>query len=120
MLHPDEGIIHELLDGELPGSEAELVRLHLAECGDCRRVYQEAQELVAESDRAIALLDDTRPELNEAGPDETYAVPGLPPPPASNVRAGPPIVLMPGAPQAARWRRVRPRRRIRRFSPQQL
>ena len=34
MLHPDEGIIHELLDGELPGSEAELVRLHLAECGD--------------------------------------------------------------------------------------
>ena len=109
MLHPDEGIIHELLDGELAASEAETVRRHLEECGDCRRVYQEAQELVAESDRAIALLDDTRPELNEAAPDERYTTPGLPPPPAANVRAGPPIVLMPGAAQPARWRRVRPR-----------
>lgn len=109
MLHPDEGVIHELLDGELAGPEAETVRRHLAECGDCRRLYQEAQGLIAESDRAIALLDDTRPELNEGGapgPDEFG--PGLPPPPAANVRAGPPIVLMPSAPQPPRWRRVRP------------
>jgi hypothetical protein len=110
MLHPDEGVIHELLDGELAGTEAEIVRRHLAECGDCRRLYQEAQELVAESDRAIGLLDDTRPELNEAGaPEPQRFEPGLPPPPAANVRAGPPIVLMPTAPQAPRWRRVRPR-----------
>jgi anti-sigma factor RsiW len=110
MLHPDEGIIHELLDGELAGSEAESVRRHLAECGDCRRLYEEAQELVTESDRAIALLDDTRPELNEGdAPEAGSFEPGLPPPPAANVRAGPPIVLMPSAPQAPRWRQVRPR-----------
>ena len=110
MLHPDEGVIHELLDGELAGPDAETVRRHLAECGDCRRLYQEAQALVAESDRAIALLDDTRPELNEAvAPEPDTFGPGLPPPPAANVRAGPPIVLMPSAPQPPRWRRVRPR-----------
>ena len=122
MLHPDEGIIHELLDGELAGSEAETVRRHLTECGDCRRLYQEAQDLVAESDRAIGLLDDIHPELTEAmlpkassrpeaatAADESDFGPGLPPPPAANVRAGPPIVLMPSAPQPPRWRRARPR-----------
>ena len=110
MLHPDEGVIHELLDGELAGSEAETVRRHLTECGDCRRVYQEAQELVAESDRAIGLLDDIHPELTEGdGPEESGFGPGLPPPPAANVRAGPPIVLMPSAPEPPRWRRARPR-----------
>lgn len=110
MLHPDEGIIHELLDGELAGSEADTVRRHLAECGDCRRLYLEAQDLVAESDRAIGLLDDVRPGLTEAGlPEESGFGPGLPPPPAANVRAGPPIVLMPSAPAPPRWRRTRPR-----------
>ena len=110
MLHPDEGIIHELLDGELAGSEAETVRRHLAECGDCRRLYLEAQDLVAESDRAIGLLDDVRPGLTEAGlPEDSGFGPGLPPPPAANVRAGPPIVLMPSAPAPPRWRRTRPR-----------
>ena len=42
MLHLDEGVVHELLDGELDLAEAETVRRHIAECGDCLRLYQEA------------------------------------------------------------------------------
>jgi hypothetical protein len=108
MLHLDEGVVHELLDGELDVEEAETVRRHLAECGDCLRLYREAQEMVSEADRVIASLDDVPPELNEGfGPEI-----GLPAPPAANVGAGAPVVLMPTGVQAPRWRRMRPRNGI--------
>jgi len=35
MSHPDEGILQELLDGELPPSDAAAVRAHLAGCVPC-------------------------------------------------------------------------------------
>jgi hypothetical protein len=105
MLHLDEGVIHELLDGELDLAEAETVRRHIAECADCLRLYQEAREMVSEADRVIASLDDVRPELNE-GYEPAI---GLPAPPAANVGPGAPVVLMPTGVQAPRWRRMRPR-----------
>lgn len=105
MLHLDEGVVHELLDGELDVAEAETVRRHIAECGDCLRLYQEAREMVSEADRVIASLDYVPPELNEGYEEEM----GLPAPPAANVGAGAPVVLMPSAVQAPRWRRMRPR-----------
>lgn len=105
MLHLDEGLIHELLDGELDPAEAETVRRHIAECGDCLRLYQEALDMVSEANRVIASLDDTRPELNEG----TEELSGIPAPPAANVGAGAPVVLMPTGVQVPRWRRVRPR-----------
>jgi hypothetical protein len=105
MLHLDEGVIHELLDGELDLAEAETVRLHIAECADCLRLYQEAREMVSEADRVIASLDDVRPELNE-GYEPAI---GLPAPPAANVGPGAPVVLMPTGVQTPRWRRMRPR-----------
>ena len=108
MLHLDEGVVHELLDGELDLAAAETVRRHLAECGDCLRLYREAQEIVSEADRVIASLDDMAPELNEGLDDEM----GLPAPPAANVGAGAPVVLMPTGVQAPRWRRMRPRNGI--------
>ena len=105
MLHLDEGVVHELLDGELDLAEAETVRRHLAECGDCLRLYREAQEVVSEADRVIASLDDAPPELNEGLEPEI----GLRAPPAANEGAGAPVVLMPTGAQAPRWRRMRPR-----------
>ena len=105
MPHLDEGVVHELLDGELDLAEAETVRRHIAECGDCLKMYREAQDMVSEADRVIASLDDAPPELNEGYETET----GLPAPPAANVGAGAPVVLMPTGVQAPRWRRMRPR-----------
>ncbi len=105
MLHLDEGVIHELIDGELGAEEAETVRRHIAECDECQRLYQEARELAAETDRVIASLDDTRAELNE-GFDGMEPIPA---PPAANVGAGAPVVLMPSAPQTPHWRRTQPR-----------
>jgi anti-sigma factor RsiW len=105
MLHPDEGVIHELLDGELGPEDTEAVRRHIAECGDCLRLYEEARELAAVTDRVIASLDDTRAELNE-GFDGMEPIPA---PPAANVGAGAPVVLMPSAPVAPKWRRTQPR-----------
>ncbi len=108
MPHLDEGVIHELLDGELDLADAESVRRHIAECGDCLRLYREAQDMVSEADRVIASLDDVRPELNEGYEEEI----GLPAPPAANVGAGAPVVLMPSGVQAPRWRRMRPRNTV--------
>jgi hypothetical protein len=105
MLHLDEGVIHELLDGELGESDADAVRRHLSECGDCLRLYQEAREMATEADRVIAALDDIHPELNEGLEEEM----GLPAPPAASVGAGAPVVLMPTGVQASQWRRIRPR-----------
>jgi hypothetical protein len=57
MSHLDEGMIHELLDGELPPDEARAARSHLVTCAECRALYEEAKEFFAESERLVAALD---------------------------------------------------------------
>ena len=63
MPHLDEGTLHALLDGEIPSAELAPIQAHLGGCADCRARLTEEQDLLAESDRLIEVL-----ELPEAAP----------------------------------------------------
>ena len=57
MQHPDEGLIHTWLDGELSDDEAASLEAHIAECSECRARVAEARGLVAASSRIVSALD---------------------------------------------------------------
>jgi anti-sigma factor RsiW len=57
MQHPDEGLIHTWLDGELPADEASSLEAHVAECPECSAKVAEARGLVAASSRIVSALD---------------------------------------------------------------
>lgn len=63
MRHLDEGTLHALLDGEIPSAELAPIQAHLGACAECRARLTEEQDLLAESDRLIEVL-----ELPEAAP----------------------------------------------------
>ena len=63
MPHLDEGTLHALLDGEIPSAELPPIQAHLGGCAECRARLAEEQDLLAESDRLIEVL-----ELPEAAP----------------------------------------------------
>jgi hypothetical protein len=63
MRHLDEGTLHALLDGEIPSAELAPIQAHLGGCAECRARLAEEQDLLAESDRLIEVL-----ELPEAAP----------------------------------------------------
>jgi hypothetical protein len=63
MPHLDEGTLHALLDGEIPSAELPPIQAHLGACAECRARLAEEQDLLAESDRLIEVL-----ELPEAAP----------------------------------------------------
>ncbi len=56
MSHLDEGVIHALLDGEIPSAELPPIQAHLGACAECRARLAGEQELLATSDRLIELL----------------------------------------------------------------
>ena len=57
MPHLDEGQLTLLLDGELAPAERAEAERHLATCADCRRLYQEVQDLAGEADRLVATVE---------------------------------------------------------------
>ncbi|MES2124800.1 MAG: zf-HC2 domain-containing protein [Gemmatimonadota bacterium] len=57
MPHLDDGMIHALLDGEIPSSELPPITTHLASCAECRARLERAQALMAEADELIEVLD---------------------------------------------------------------
>ena len=57
MQHPEEGIIHAWLDGELPAEEAAALEAHIVECADCSAKVAEARGLIAASSRIVSALD---------------------------------------------------------------
>ena len=63
MPHLDDGTLHALLDGEIPSAELPPIQAHLGACPECRARLAEEQDLLAESDRLIEVL-----ELPEAAP----------------------------------------------------
>ena len=57
MQHPDEGMIHTWLDGELADQEASAIEAHVAECTQCSAKVAEARGLIAGSSRIVSALD---------------------------------------------------------------
>ena len=57
MQHPDEGVIHTWLDGELPAGEASALEAHVAECAECAAAVAEARGLIAAASRIVSSLD---------------------------------------------------------------
>ena len=57
MQHPDEGMIHTWLDGELPAEEAAALETHAATCEQCKAAIAEARGFIAASSRIIGTLD---------------------------------------------------------------
>ncbi|MDQ3244065.1 MAG: zf-HC2 domain-containing protein [Gemmatimonadota bacterium] len=58
MQHPEEGMIHALLDGELDAETAGEIERHAAQCAECAAAIAEARGLVAASSRILTALDD--------------------------------------------------------------
>lgn len=56
MSHPDEGVLQELLDGELPAADAAAVRAHLAGCVPCAVILRDLGATQAEADAIVARL----------------------------------------------------------------
>src|SRR6476469_7295393 len=57
MQHPDEGMIHTWLEGELPADEAAALEAHVAECEECKASVAEARGFIAASSRIVGALD---------------------------------------------------------------
>jgi putative zinc finger protein len=57
MQHPDEGMIHTWLDGELSAEDAAALEAHVAECAPCAVAVAEARGLIAGSSRIVSFLD---------------------------------------------------------------
>ena len=68
MRHPDDGLIEEYLDGELPaGARAEL-EAHAAACEACRDRLEAARATRAEADDLVSLLGEPDPRPGTALP----------------------------------------------------
>jgi hypothetical protein len=83
MRHPDDGLIEEYLDGELPAEARGEFDAHAAGCDACRERIEAARAARSEADELVALLGELEPR------------PGSGELPAS---------LRPTAPRPVRWR----------------
>ncbi|MEO5903195.1 MAG: zf-HC2 domain-containing protein [Gemmatimonadaceae bacterium] len=57
MQHPDEGMIHTWLDGELSPDESAAFQEHISTCRQCADAVAEARGFVAGSSRIVSALD---------------------------------------------------------------
>jgi negative regulator of sigma E activity len=57
MSHLDEGVLHAVLDGEVPADELGPIQRHLAECRECQTRFEEARQFRDESLGMIEQLD---------------------------------------------------------------
>ncbi len=57
MQHPDEGMIHTWVDGELSSEGAMAFEAHAAECEQCKAAIAEARGFIAASSRIVVSLD---------------------------------------------------------------
>jgi hypothetical protein len=56
MPHLEAGLLHELVDGEVPSTELDPIQAHLLECAECRARLEEARQMAGESDTLIDLI----------------------------------------------------------------
>lgn len=98
MQHPDEGMIHAWLDGELSEDQANQMAAHTSECPECAARVAEARGLVAASTRILTALDDVPAGVTPKG----SAVPPTPLPrrhwyDRTDLRAAAAVLLVAGA-----------------------
>lgn len=58
MQHLDDGLIQELVDGEVPSADLLPIQRHLAECESCQSRLEAARTMIGETDALIEMLDD--------------------------------------------------------------
>ncbi|MGD9523579.1 MAG: hypothetical protein AB7N73_04735 [Gemmatimonadales bacterium] len=58
MSHLDDGLIQELIDGEVPSHDLPPIQAHLASCATCTARLEEARELAGEADTMLGWLDE--------------------------------------------------------------
>ena len=57
MWHPDDGVLHALLDGELTGDARLEVEAHLRSCTECDARFREAKSFAAEADSLVNAIE---------------------------------------------------------------
>jgi len=57
MQHLDEGLLHELVDGEIPSTDLPPIQAHLAACSECRARLEEAREFAGEAERLVETIE---------------------------------------------------------------
>ncbi|NOT09426.1 MAG: hypothetical protein HOP28_14620 [Gemmatimonadales bacterium] len=55
--HLDEGLLHELLDGEIPSTALGPIQAHLGACAECRARLEVERALLSEADRLVERLE---------------------------------------------------------------
>jgi anti-sigma factor RsiW len=67
MQHLDDGLIQELIDGEIPSQDLGPVQSHLAACEPCRTRLEAARMNAGEADELLLMLDevDAAPPVSE-------------------------------------------------------
>jgi hypothetical protein len=56
MSHLEEGVLHALLDGEIPSTELPPIQAHLAGCAECRASLDEARALRGEVEALVEVI----------------------------------------------------------------
>jgi len=57
MSHLEEGLLHALLDGEIPSAELPPIQAHLAACAECRARLEEQRQFRAEADGLVEMVE---------------------------------------------------------------
>lgn len=74
MSHPDQGLLHALLDGEVAAAEAARIQAHLEQCPTCRQELEQARDFRAEALALVQALD-TEPVVAAAPGSAPRAAP---------------------------------------------
>ena len=67
MSHLEDGVLHALLDGEIPSSELAPIQAHLEGCAECRARLEEERAIRGEADGLVGALE-VPPASEGSGP----------------------------------------------------
>ena len=68
MQHLDDGLIQEIIDGEIPSRDLVPLQAHLAGCDACRHRLDVARMAATEADELLLMLDEAEPAAAVADP----------------------------------------------------
>jgi hypothetical protein len=82
MPHLEDGLLHALVDGEVPSAELAPIQAHLEGCAECRNRLEQTRSLAGESDQLIGFIDvppsGERTRVSPVGVGPARARAGLP------------------------------------------